>query len=119
MHNAPDGPDELQFFRTMLEKICAAHAIDRSRVYATGHSHGSVMTQVLAMAMTDVFAAYAPVGSDIGAYKDTVEITTDPVPVWNMKSEYDTDGAAKLEPGSTDALTMDYWISYNGTAKEP
>ena len=40
-----------EFFRAMLKKTCAAHAIDRSRVYATGHSHGSVMTQVLAMAM--------------------------------------------------------------------
>ena len=60
MHNAPDGPDELEFFRTLLEKTCAAHAVDRSRVYATGHSHGSVMTQVLAMAMSEVFAAVAP-----------------------------------------------------------
>ena len=38
MHNAPDGPDELEFFRAMLEKTCAAHAIDRSRVYATGRA---------------------------------------------------------------------------------
>lgn len=60
MHNAPDGPDELQFFRTMLEKVSANHSVDRTRVYATGHSHGSVMTQVLAMAMSDVFAAAAP-----------------------------------------------------------
>lgn len=36
-----------------------------------------------------------------------------------MKAEYDTDGAAKLEPGSTDALTIDYWTSYNGTSKNP
>lgn len=60
MHAAPNGPDELTFFRTMLEKICAEHTIDRSRVYATGHSHGSMMTQVLAMTMSDVFAAAAP-----------------------------------------------------------
>ena len=60
MHNAPDGPDELVFFRTLLERISADHSIDRTRVYATGHSHGSVMTQVLAMALTDLFAAAAP-----------------------------------------------------------
>lgn len=60
MHAAPNGPDELTFFRTMLEKTCAEHTIDRSRVYATGHSHGSMMTQVLAMTMSDVFAAAAP-----------------------------------------------------------
>ncbi len=32
MHNAPDGPDELEFFRAMLEKTCAAHAIDRPAI---------------------------------------------------------------------------------------
>lgn len=54
------GPDELSFFRQLIEKACAAHAVDRSRIYITGHSHGSLMTQTLAMAMTDVFAAAAP-----------------------------------------------------------
>jgi len=60
MHSAPNGPDELLFFRTILEKVCAGHAVDRTRIYVTGHSHGSVMTQMLAMAMSDVFAAAAP-----------------------------------------------------------
>ena len=41
-----------EFFRaTAAKKPARTHAIDRTRVYATGHSHGSVMTQVLAMAM--------------------------------------------------------------------
>ncbi|WP_317349828.1 PHB depolymerase family esterase [Pusillibacter faecalis] len=60
MHTAPNGPDELLFFRTLLEKTCASYAIDRTRVFATGHSHGSVMTQTLAMTMPDIFAAVAP-----------------------------------------------------------
>lgn len=60
LHKAAHGPDELSFFRQMLEKVCADHAVDRSRIYATGHSHGSLMTQALALAMTDVFAAVAP-----------------------------------------------------------
>lgn len=60
MHNAPNGPDEHVFFRTMLERIAQDYCIDKTRIYATGHSHGSVMTQTLALTMTDVFAAAAP-----------------------------------------------------------
>ena len=60
LRKMPDGPDELSFFRQLIEKIGADHAVDRSRIYITGHSHGSLMTQTLALAMTDVFAAAAP-----------------------------------------------------------
>ena len=95
MHNAPDGPDELEFFRAMLEKTCAAHAIDRSRVYATGHSHGSVMTQVLAMAMSEVFAAVAPCSGivfqmpdmNIRALPEIVSRKAVPVPIWMFGGE--------------------------------
>ena len=111
--------DDVAYFRTLVSETEKNYSIDRSRVYATGHSNGSCEVWLLAMEMSDVFAAYAPIGSNMGAYKDTLEITTDPIPVWNMKAEYDTDGAAKLEPGSTDALTIDYWTSYNGTSKNP
>ena len=114
-----DPTDDVAYFRTLVSETEKNYSIDRSRVYATGHSNGSCEVWLLAMEMSDVFAAYAPIGSNMGAYKNTLEITTDPVPVWNMKAEYDTDGAAKLEPGSTDALTIDYWTSYNGTSKNP
>lgn len=114
-----DPTDDVSYFRALVAQTQENYSIDASRIYATGHSNGSCEVWLLAMEMSDVFAAYAPIGSDMGGYKDTVEITTDPIPVWNMKSEYDTDGAAKLEPGSTDALTIDYWTSYNGTSKEP
>ena len=95
MHNAPDGPDELEFFRAMLEKTCAEHAIDRSRVYATGHSHGSVMTQVLAMAMSEVFAAVAPCSGivfqmpdmNIRSLPEIVSRKDVPVPVWMFGGE--------------------------------
>lgn len=60
MHTTPNGPLEQNFFRILLERVSADHCIDRTRIYATGHSHGSVMTQSLALSMTDVFAAAAP-----------------------------------------------------------
>lgn len=55
-----DRPDELHFFSVLLDKTRAQYPVDPSRVYATGHSYGSLMTQMLALAMTDRFAAVAP-----------------------------------------------------------
>lgn len=95
MHSTPNGPDELRFFRAVLEKVCADHAVDRTRIFATGHSHGSVMTQTLAMAMPDVFAAVAPCSgvlfSGFGMnIRELPEVTGRPeaeVPIWMFGGE--------------------------------
>ncbi|MCQ5128749.1 hypothetical protein NE562_03700 [Butyricicoccus faecihominis] len=58
--NVENGPKEEHFFKAMIEQICCEHAIDRSRMYITGHSHGSMMVQALAMTMSKYFAAAAP-----------------------------------------------------------
>ena len=95
MHTAPNGPDELLFFHTLLEKVCTDHAIDRTRVYATGHSHGSVMTQVLAMTMPEVFAAAAPCsgvlfqgfGMDIRVLPEIHNRKDCPIPIWMFGGE--------------------------------
>ncbi|RKJ82882.1 hypothetical protein D7X33_01380 [Butyricicoccus sp. 1XD8-22] len=94
-HNAPNGPDELEFFRTVLEKVCASHAVDRSRVFATGHSHGSVMTQTLALTLSDVFAAAAPCsgilfrgfGMDIRNLPEIKARADVEIPIWMFGGE--------------------------------
>ena len=55
-----DRPDELHFFLTLLDRMCAEYPVDASRVFATGHSWGSLMTQMLALAVPERFAAVAP-----------------------------------------------------------
>lgn len=55
-----DRPDELAFFRTLLDTLCTQYPVDPSRVFATGHSWGSLMTQMLGLAMPERFAAIAP-----------------------------------------------------------
>lgn len=95
MHSAPNGPDELQFFRTVLETVCADHAVDRTRIFVTGHSHGSVMTQTLAMTMSDVFAAAAPCsgvlfsgfGMDIRGLPEVSGRREGEIPVWMFGGE--------------------------------
>lgn len=95
MHAAQNGPDEQKFFRTILEKVAAEHCVDRTRVFVTGHSHGSVMTQVLAMTMTDVFAAAAPCsgvlfrgfGMDIRILDEIKNRKESEIPVWMFGGE--------------------------------
>ena len=51
--------DDEGFARSVVEKIKTTHAIDANRVYATGLSNGSALTQRLAVQAGDVFAAAA------------------------------------------------------------
>ena len=53
-------PKELDFFIHMYQDICEHHAIDKSRVYMTGTSHGNLMTQYMALKRPELFAAVAP-----------------------------------------------------------
>ena len=53
--------DDVGFVRAMVEKIAREHAVDRTRIYATGLSNGGMMTYRVACEAADIFAAIAPV----------------------------------------------------------
>ena len=55
-----DRPDELRFFNHMLDELLTQYPVDPARVFATGHSWGSLMTQMLCFGMSDRLAAAAP-----------------------------------------------------------
>jgi len=57
---SPDSPD-VAFVETVIDTIGAERCIDTSRVYATGLSNGAMMTSLLACAVADRIAAFAPV----------------------------------------------------------
>lgn len=54
-----DGLDDVGFIRALVEKVAKEHPVDLSRVYATGLSNGSAMSQRLAIEAGDLFAATA------------------------------------------------------------
>lgn len=57
---------DLAFVRAMLDDIEARYCIDRRRIYATGFSNGGFLSHILGCAMSDRFAAVAPVsGGDL------------------------------------------------------
>lgn len=66
------GPDELEFFQEMIRRISARHAVDRARIFATGHSMGSLMAQYLGMALPELFAAIAPCSGVLFADTDII-----------------------------------------------
>ena len=60
LDTTPNGPDEVSFIRTIVQQTSEKYQVDASRIYATGHSYGSLMTQVLAVTSADMFTAAAP-----------------------------------------------------------
>lgn len=49
--------------KKMLDYMEKTYSIDSSRIYVTGHSNGSHMTQELARRIPERFAAFAPTGA--------------------------------------------------------
>ena len=53
--------EDVEFIRTLIEKLEQAIKIDTRRIYATGISNGGMMTYCLACRLSDKIAAIAPV----------------------------------------------------------
>lgn len=118
----PTAPDELLFFEEMLRRISAGHAVDKRRVFVTGHSLGSLMTQYLGLARPELFAAIAPCSGVLflNAYqvfmkKDAVVNRREAVlPVWMFAGEEEQWLLDHL-PASDNAtgLSIDTWRRLN------
>ncbi len=67
----PATPSDFDFVMALIEHMKQVHPIDESRIYISGFSMGSMMTQALAGAFPDVFAAGAPCNAYDFAYFKT------------------------------------------------
>ena len=87
---AENGPNEITFFRRLLEVVEEAYPIDTERVYVTGHSNGSMMTQLLMRHWPAPFAGFAPVGF-MEARTGALPAPTDGIirNPWYVMGEYD------------------------------
>lgn len=64
-------PDiDIESVTGMLEEVCAAYSVDRSRVYLTGLSDGGTFTYLLGLSRPDLFAGIAPVAGDLHGMTD-------------------------------------------------
>lgn len=99
----PANVDDVQFVKDLLALVASRWCIDPARVYATGMSNGGFLSHRLACAMSDVFAAVAPVAGVLGIPEDACRPAR-AVPVLHFHGTadpvvpYDGGPAAKLLP---------------------
>ena len=106
-------PDvDLEFIGTLLDRMEHDYAIDKARIYATGHSNGSLMTWASGSRYADRFAAIAPVGymsTTLGIAEDAL------LPTWSFVGEYDSAAVAKLVEGNATVKALQSWNAQNRT----
>jgi poly(3-hydroxybutyrate) depolymerase len=71
MSGEKDRANEFSFFKAMLDITDSEYALDRGRVYSTGHSMGSTTTHLLGMAMPTVLRQLPPVPASSSRASDT------------------------------------------------
>ena len=107
-----DPDTDLNFIGALLDKMEADYNIDTTRVYATGHSNGSLMTWASGSRYADRFAAIAPVGymsTTLGIAEDAL------LPTWSFVGEYDSAAVAKLVEGNATVKALQSWNAQNRT----
>ncbi len=118
-----DRPSELSYFNQMLDKMIKEYPVDENRVFATGHSWGSLMTEMLALGMTDRLAGIAPCsGAFFGGASEKMTQLPDlnrfknlQLPVWmfwGMEEEWLIPGIPTHD--NETGFTLDMWMKKNG-----
>lgn len=127
---ASGNVDDVGFVRALVEDLARRVPVDRSRIYATGHSNGSMMTHRLAAEASDLVAAIAPYAG--APYFDVLGFApTHPVPVLHIHSRDDPRALYDGGIGPPFPLTgvrnrmnpveeqLRHWIDRNGCPAEP
>jgi polyhydroxybutyrate depolymerase len=99
------GDRDLELVDTMLESAGARFTIDKSRIYAAGHSNGGTMTYVLWAARSDRFAAFAPSSS---VFRRDLYRSAKPKPALLIAGRQDT-----LVPFSAQRRSLDATLRLN------
>jgi len=120
--------DDVGFVEAIIEQTARAYAIDRKRVFATGHSNGGQISYRLLLERPDLVAGVAAVSSNLPAPDNmdcmpknvatpvmTINGTADPVALYNGGQR---PGGANGPALSTQA-TMEYFAKLNGQDGQP
>ena len=103
------APDDVGFLKAVVADVESHACIDPKRVYATGISNGSMMSQYLACQASDVFAAVAGVSG--GAQCRTIPR---PVPLFYVHGTQDmTISYSSAQPD------VDGWVMRDGCSTTP
>lgn len=120
--------DDVGFTMALLDDLANRTRIDRTRIYATGHSNGAIMAYRLAAERSDKIAAIVPVA---GAMNVASFSPSRPVPVMHIHSVDDPralyeGGVGPPFPGTNNREThqsvqkaLDQWIRVGGCTPTP
>lgn len=107
-----DVMTDVNFINALLDKTEAEYKIDDSRIYATGHSNGSMMTWDMGVRATERFAAIAPIGFVV---KPVSEFSSKALlPTWTMMGDFETWGNLDMVDGNINVTTIKAWNEHNG-----
>jgi poly(3-hydroxybutyrate) depolymerase len=86
--------DDVQFFNDLILHLCNTYQINKTKVYATGHSGGAFMCYHLALRLADKIAGIAPVAGSLwgdNAYLTTLftSATYVKVPIYHIHGDAD------------------------------
>ena len=120
--------DDVAFIRSVIDDLAKKTAIDRTRVYATGMSNGSMMSYRLAAEAPDLVAAIAPVSGAmvLRQFHPTLAVpimhfhsVDDPVALYNGGLGLPFPGANShaINPPVEEQLAK--WIAHNGCPATP
>ncbi|MBD2699270.1 glycoside hydrolase family 9 protein [Spirosoma sp. BT702] len=131
----PNAPDDVLLTSDLIDYFAQTYQINRSRVYATGHSGGGFMCYFLSMALPNKIAAIAPVAASLWANQtyQTNYFTAGnytPIPVMHIHSAGDPTVTPPIQPypktpayvwpiSTYAGLGCNNWNSYTTTALNP
>ncbi len=127
----PDNPvDDVGFLLALIDSLDGTLNIDRKRVYAGGFSNGGQMVHFLGARTTNVFAAFASIGSAIGGDRgngtiEYIDPPTQPAPMLIINATNDCKRpywGGVNEDGSLQAPSYDaviHWTNANLCAPSP
>lgn len=112
--------DDVGFINAIMDTLSAHYNIDQSRIYLTGFSMGSFMSNRLACQLTDRVAAVAGVAGTIGDGYTCSPSRAIPMCHFHGTDDtnvgYGTDGGGSQDNGFGHSVIqwMDYWNTNNG-----
>ncbi len=118
MSDASSNNADIKYIETVVERVKAGWNVNSERVYLTGHSLGSMMTTcVAASPISNLFAAYAPVGMIFGTTQYPQGFTLgNKVPTWAFLGQYDMQGSGFTGTGpyAGGGVQIATWATLNG-----
>ena len=116
--NPADGIQDLELTEAIIEKLSAEYCIDPDQIYATGHSWGGDMAQVVSCFLGDRFRATVPVAANRPYWFEpadgsAVECTGETA-VWTMFGSNETHFTWQEYSGQYGDECRDFWLEEYG-----